>query len=335
MASNVDFMASYKAISAKLKKRLMRKPNYGEAIEQFSELQNLILREGNTPYAAFCALAVARCEQALGNGLGEADKAAKAGQLYMEAEMDYAEMNYPSFEQYAVEAVHCYLLAIETYLSLRRIPLAASLYTELANAMRMLNRPHEAMQFYEKAAGYQVASTPLVALASLRSATECKIEVGDFDAAIVTLTEIIELAMDKCLDTDKAEGWFEALTAESTGKKDYRRGPYFDFVGWAEITRLLLLLYMQPTQLATKPEYAQIMEKYAVGSYDPSDSSGVSMIVPTHAFIRSDVFILLQSVVLACDCNDVHSLHLLQRDLWSHFDATQNQVLQLLCESSR
>ena len=44
----------------------MRKPNFGEAAYGFQELKMQMRREGFPQYAAFCALAVARCEQALG-----------------------------------------------------------------------------------------------------------------------------------------------------------------------------------------------------------------------------------------------------------------------------
>jgi hypothetical protein len=45
-------------------RRTFRKPRYSEAAEEFRDLQLAMKREDCPPYEAFCAMAVARCEQA-------------------------------------------------------------------------------------------------------------------------------------------------------------------------------------------------------------------------------------------------------------------------------
>jgi tetratricopeptide (TPR) repeat protein len=62
--------AQYKVITAKLKKRfLLRKPNLSEATEQFTSLSRDL--QDFKPYAGYCCLAAARCEQSLGNTSSE------------------------------------------------------------------------------------------------------------------------------------------------------------------------------------------------------------------------------------------------------------------------
>jgi len=62
--------SQYKNISAKLKKRfLVRKPNFGEASEQFQALGRDLQDFPN--YSGYCSLAAARCEQNLANTSSE------------------------------------------------------------------------------------------------------------------------------------------------------------------------------------------------------------------------------------------------------------------------
>ncbi|GIY65729.1 factor VIII intron 22 protein [Caerostris darwini] len=66
-----DFLTQYKAISAKLKKRFLRKPNISEASAQFGMLAKELENQECPHYSAFCCLAVARCEHTIGNPVYE------------------------------------------------------------------------------------------------------------------------------------------------------------------------------------------------------------------------------------------------------------------------
>lgn len=68
--------------------RFMRKPNVGEALAQFRALAGSLNREcegsvasaaAHAPYAAFCSLAVARCEQSMQRSTPEAEALLEAG----------------------------------------------------------------------------------------------------------------------------------------------------------------------------------------------------------------------------------------------------------------
>lgn len=70
-------------------RRFMRRPNVGEALQQFRALTSALQRDGESsggaaaaaaPYAAFCSLAVARCEQAMQRNVPEAEALLDAGQ---------------------------------------------------------------------------------------------------------------------------------------------------------------------------------------------------------------------------------------------------------------
>lgn len=55
-----DYMEAYRNISAKLKKRFMRKVNTADAAEQFRGLAHRLQQDGNSDYGGFCCLAAAR-----------------------------------------------------------------------------------------------------------------------------------------------------------------------------------------------------------------------------------------------------------------------------------
>eukprot|EP00038_Savillea_parva_P029488 m.71497 g.71497 ORF g.71497 m.71497 type:complete len:78 (-) comp8711_c0_seq4:903-1136(-) len=64
-------------------------------------------------YAAFAVLAAARCDEAMSNPTGETEKVVRAAHLFMDAEMEAANVDYAGFEENLMEAVDCYELAID------------------------------------------------------------------------------------------------------------------------------------------------------------------------------------------------------------------------------
>ncbi|XP_007467044.1 PREDICTED: factor VIII intron 22 protein [Lipotes vexillifer] len=83
-----DFLARYRQVCNKLKKRFLRKPNVAEAGEQFGQLGRELRAQECLPYAAWCQLAVARCQQALFHGPGEALALTEAARLFLRQERD-------------------------------------------------------------------------------------------------------------------------------------------------------------------------------------------------------------------------------------------------------
>ncbi|XP_024610472.1 factor VIII intron 22 protein [Neophocaena asiaeorientalis asiaeorientalis] len=82
-----DFLARYRQVCNKLKKRFLRKPNVAEAGEQFGQLGRELRAQECLPYAAWCQLAVARCQQALFHGPGEALALTEAARLFLRQEL--------------------------------------------------------------------------------------------------------------------------------------------------------------------------------------------------------------------------------------------------------
>eukprot|EP01132_Coremiostelium_polycephalum_P009386 gene9386-11531_t len=173
----------------------MRKPNYGEAIEQYTQVMNSFKREGNHIYAAFCCLAIGRCEQAIKNSSSaEASCYIDSGYLIWENEIQSSETDIVSFEENISEAINCYLLAIKIYQNYKRFSIMGTLYHEMASILKKLNKLEEAAEYFQKAAEIQRTESPISSINSLKEATYCKIMEWDYKGAcdylelIVTIT---------------------------------------------------------------------------------------------------------------------------------------------------
>eukprot|EP01133_Synstelium_polycarpum_P006615 gene6615-7688_t len=152
----------------------MRKPNYGEAVDQYTQIMNSFKREGNNMYAAFCCLSIGRCEQAIkANSSAEASCYIDSGYLLWETEVLAAETDEISFEENITEAINCYLLAI-----------------------KKLRKYEESSDYYHKAAEIMRTESPISAINSLKEATTCKILESDYKGACDYLDLIVTIASE-------------------------------------------------------------------------------------------------------------------------------------------
>uniref|UniRef100_A0A3Q0QXT1 Coagulation factor VIII associated n=1 Tax=Amphilophus citrinellus TaxID=61819 RepID=A0A3Q0QXT1_AMPCI len=276
MAAEGDFLARYRAVSNKLKKRFLRKPNVAEASEQFGQLAKELKQQDCLQYAAFCNLAMARCEQTLFNAPGEALALTDAARLFLSSEKENRALQAPGFDEHLQAALNCYSFAIKE-----------------------MNRPGEAIVHYQRAAELQT-QTPIEALLSMGEMATCKILTRDYDGALSVFTEMQLMCQERGLQlpgstTPVGEHLIEIISAEDS--------------------------FPPPQKLL--PEHAQTLERYAWESFDPHSQL---------TFLSEDVFLLLQSVVMACQEKDTESLKSLQTELWPLLTAEQNHLLHLVVQ---
>ncbi|PSN37779.1 Factor VIII intron 22 protein [Blattella germanica] len=309
-----DFLAQYRTINNKLKKRFLRKPNVTEASEQFARLALQCERDDIPQYAGMCWSASARCENSLGNTSGEAWNLLRAGRQYLKAETIAYSLGCPSPGGEHVQAAMSSYSQAEARWQQQHIQdqplsgnqnsqssLAAGIVLELGQALRVdLGRVAEAATQFRHAAELQ-QNCPLQRLHSLGLLATCQIELGDYDDALNVFNQMFSIA-ERCGDSPM--------------------GVYRDFMHRCEITRVLLLLILQPTprRLAAAPELAKVLEKYAWAE----DRN-----VPV-CYLTEDQFLLLQSLVMACQSQDIKSLCSLEADLWCHLSAEQKDLLRTL-----
>ncbi|XP_041958560.1 40-kDa huntingtin-associated protein isoform X1 [Alosa sapidissima] len=325
MAAEGDFLTRYRAVSNKLKKRFLRKPNVAEASEQFGQLAKELKQQDCLQYAAFCNLAMARpilargevpciqppplcrCEQTLFNAPGEALALTDAARLFLLSERENRALQAPGFDEHLQAALNCYSFAIKVYIEMNQPVMAASLCLELGNALKEMNRPGEAIVHFQRASELQT-QMPMESLLSQWEMASCKILTRDYDGALAVLSEMQLTCQERGL----------LLPGTNTPV-----GAFMDLMAKCEISRVLLLMLLEPPPQKLLPEHAQTLERYAWESFDSHSQV---------TFLPENIFLLLQSVVMACQEKDTESLKSLQTELWPLFSAEENHLLHLVVQ---
>ncbi|XP_006773777.1 PREDICTED: factor VIII intron 22 protein-like [Myotis davidii] len=93
------------------------------------------------------------------------------------------------------------------------------------------------------------------------------------------------------------------------------------------VSRVLLLLLLQPPPAKLLPEHAHTLEKY---SWEAFDSQGQE----SSGQLPEDLFLLLQSLVMAAHEKDTEAVKALQVEMWPLLSAEQNHLLHLVLQET-
>ncbi|XP_010599369.1 40-kDa huntingtin-associated protein [Loxodonta africana] len=360
-----DFLARYRLVSNKLKKRFLRKPNVAEAGEQFGQLGRELRAQECLPYAAWCQLAVARCQQALFHGPGEALALTEAARLFLRQERDARQrLVCPAAYGEPLQAAASALgAAVRLHLELGQPAAAAALCLELAAALRDLGQPAAAAGHFQRAAQLQLPQLPLAALQALGDAASCQLLARDYNAALAVFTRMqrlarehgthpvqppppppsssssssssLQLQLQGPQPPGPPPGPDTALvlpvplpaSAGSAAPSPAALGAFSDVLVRCEVSRVLLLLLLQPPPAKLLPEHAQTLEKYSWEAFDShgQESSGQ---------LPEELFLLLQSLVMATHEKDTEAIKSLQVEMWPLLSAEQNHLLHLVLQET-
>ncbi|KAM6323059.1 40-kDa huntingtin-associated protein-like [Podargus strigoides] len=319
-----DFLSRYRLVSAKLRRRFLRKPNVAEAAEQFAALARELRAQESLPYAAWCQLAVARCAQSLFHGPAEAAALAEAARLFLRQERDLRQRLglRGGFGEHVAAAQSCGAFAARLHLERGQPALAAGLCLELAAALRDTGRPARAAAHLQRAAELLAAARlPLEALRCLAERASCLLLGRDYAGALAALTRA------------------QALAGAGLGAGGAPGGAFLDVLARCEVSRVLLLLLLQPPPAKLLPEHARTLEQYCWEAPEsgagPGPGGGPGAgggLPPAASYLPAELFLLLQSAVLACQEKDAEALKALQAELWPLLSAEQNHLLHLVLQ---
>ncbi|NXV89168.1 F8I2 protein, partial [Calonectris borealis] len=323
------FLSRYRLVSAKLRRRFLRKPNVAEAAEQFAALARELRAQESLPYAAWCQLAVARCAQSLFHGPAEAAALAEAARLFLRQERDLRQRLRlrGGFGEPVAAAQSCGAFAARLHLERGQPALAAGLCLELAAALRDTGPPARAAAHLQRAAELLAAARlPLEALRCLAERASCLLLGRDYAGALAALTRAQALA-----GAGRGGG----------GGGGAPGGAFLDVVARCEVSRGLLLLLLPPPPAKLLPEHARTLEQYCweapEGGAGPGPGPGGGPgagggLPPAASYLPAELFLLLQSAVLACQEKDAEALKALQVELWPLLSAEQNHLLHLVLQ---
>lgn len=172
-----------------------------------------------------------------------------------------------------------------------------------------LNSTESSVSEYQKALNI-FSSSPVEKIYCLQKLISCRIELGDYNEALKLTNEVIEVA-------------------ESIPPSGVKQ----DFLLESEINRILLLLMLQPTPQQITPSTAQILEKYAwVESISDNEVTDLQTTLNNNglSMLGEKLFLCLQSLVMACQSNDIDSLVSLEDELRVYLNNEQKDLLRIL-----
>ncbi|GJQ82259.1 hypothetical protein Trydic_g19458 [Trypoxylus dichotomus] len=295
----VDVMGEYKAIHNKfLKKRFFRKPNIPAAREAYKSLAYHCQREELPEHAAMCWKATAKCERDMGNLVGERACHVKAAKQYMSEEIqDYDHGFFSPFKENLQNALQSYEQASNTYPS--DSPMQISLNLTMANSLDRVGVNSLQSKYLQNASDVIKDDCQVKLDCLSRKASNC-LENGDLESALETYTELADVI-------DNLE-------------KDYVNTR---LLMHSEISRVLILMLLKPSPDLLDPKLAQLLDRYTWGKHTDEHFKEIDMPI--------ELFILMQSLVLACQsCDPYSSLVGIEHEFWVYLDVQQKDLLRTL-----
>ena len=135
--------------------------------------------------------------------------------------------------------------------------------------------------------------------------------IGDYNGALAVVTDISYFAREQ------GEANAAGIIEESVKIQE----PFLSILAECEVTLVLLLMLIQPSPQRIRPEHSKTLEKYAWECNDENMAA---------AFLSEDMFLLLQSLVMACQSRDTEDLKELEKDLWVEINTEQRHLLHLV-----
>eukprot|EP00088_Acartia_fossae_P006760 TRINITY_DN13126_c0_g1_i1.p1 TRINITY_DN13126_c0_g1~~TRINITY_DN13126_c0_g1_i1.p1 ORF type:complete len:307 (+),score=43.82 TRINITY_DN13126_c0_g1_i1:44-964(+) len=295
-----DFLPEYRNISNKLKKRFLRRPNVADASENFRQLGKRLEDSDEPQYAGFCYLATGRCEKTVGNSCAEIEATTQAARCFLRAESVHQKLKTPSFEENLSAAIAGYKQAAKLEEEMGRPNAASALFIELGDELFDLDRPAEALFYYDQALKRESGSI-CDTIFILRKICDCHLALGDHHNALKEFTKL----GDFCVENDPCQHYHQLLAS-------------------IEIFRVLLLLIIQPSKQSTSPNLIQVLDKYKWEDLDDCKEQ------ETCPFLDSITFMLLQSIVQAVQVNDADSLLYLEDEISPSLNKQQKSLLAIV-----
>jgi len=365
-----ETMRSYvQLISVLNKKRwiLLRKPNFEDMIDRFNTLMDLFHTNGNLRYAAFCCLAVARCEKALQDINGEAMGYTNCGHEFYLAEIERSAANEPCFEEYVGEATQCYLTAISLYLrkdtpskdkekdkdkdkdgsasasvpaTSQQNPVPPSVAFNAPNSVWTATAGslyHELATLLQRLGRCGEACTYFLKAAEIHQGLD------QYRTTLASLWAAVDASITQCdyITTCVTLNWIvkiayempdmtDALKASLSGSqiKPLQSTMKKDEVKDALLT-LVLVLILQGDYQQSKDYIQKLTESCAQASVTETDL-GTSARNTGDAILlqtASEFSSLLSDFVTACETSDVTGMKWCQKELWPFLQARQNELV--------
>ena len=190
MDRDFDVFGTYRAITTKLKKRFMKKPNFAEASEGYGLLANTLKQQDCPQYAGFCCVAKARAENAMGNSVAEGESLLDAARLFFNAEKRNIDLRCPALQEHVTESIHLYNQIVKLYQRQGNYGLASLAALECGYCLLSIRHIEEAYNHFLAAADIQRSFNFFDYITTLQIAANCKLQMCDYTTGLKHLLEI-------------------------------------------------------------------------------------------------------------------------------------------------
>ncbi|XP_044759454.1 40-kDa huntingtin-associated protein-like [Coccinella septempunctata] len=297
--TRIEILDQYRSISKKLKRTFFKKPNEHEALESYVDLarewENLDL----PAYAGLSWHAAAKCENALGNTVGEITNLLRSARSYAKNEVNNLQTGCISLEWDMLQAsLISYTSAISKYK--KDSPQAVALNLEVANLLRIIGKSDSAENFLKTALDHCVNGESLK-IYCLNLLASNYIKAGNYVAALESFTEVHNILQTLPNNGENAQILMEC-----------------------EINRILLLLILKPPPQKLTSDLTQVLERYTWGDKNDDSIKNCQM--------SEYIFSLLESLVTTCQSADTSSLNDLEKKLWPLLNRNQRDLLRVLVQ---
>ena len=184
------------------------------------------------------------------------------------------------------------------------ISLAAIVSLELARNLKNIDKIEEAHNHFVRTANIQKQYSIIDYMNTLKMAAECRIQSGDYLSALEHYGDI----------------WI-VLESLSNANKDHLTFSLKEFRKDIEILRVFVLLLLNISPMDMLSEHSKILEHYTWESTNENDK-----------VLPEELFLLIQSVVMATQSRDIDMLEDLQIELYTHLDQVQFDLLHRIVE---
>ena len=179
------------------------------------------------------------------------------------------------------------------------ISLAAIVSLELARNLKNIDKIEEAHNHFVRTANIQKQYSIIDYMNTLKMAAECRIQSGDYLSALEHYGDI----------------WI-VLESLSNANKDYLTFSLKEFRKDIEILRVFVLLLLNTSPMDMLSEHSKILEHYTWEGTNESDK-----------VLPEELFLLIQSVVMATQSRDIDMLEDVQIELYTYLDQVQFDLL--------
>ncbi|XP_018648760.1 F8A1-like protein [Schistosoma mansoni] len=310
MDPSLNYPQIYKALSTDVKKKLNEINMCDQQANDFACVAKSLAVQECHELAAVFLLGKARCEFAAKNVTSEASTLFTAAKYFIQADDKLISTNSINYEDNLNCAILCLLRTARIYELNELFTLATNVYIYLVDTLMRRSKFHQAIPYLKRSIEI-VSKDVLLSLELYKRLSYCQLYIHDWPGALTTFIFIQNLAK-------------EEFTLNSFDL-------YIQYWSISEIFRVLLILLCMPSYRLRNPDLTDYsLKQYDIKVNEEINEDLLKSSTLNSIYLDHNLFILLQSFVLAHRSKDIIELESLSVMLQSYVNLEQRELISLI-----